>query len=45
MFGRDLRKLREDGGLEVGNFGDGFDYEVDVGEVGEFGAGGEAAAD
>ena len=45
MFGRYLRKLREDGGLEVGDFGDSFDYEVDVGEVGEFGAGDEAAAD
>lgn len=45
MFGRYLCELGEYGCFEVGDFGDGFDYEVDVGEVGEFGAGDEAAAD
>lgn len=40
-----LRELGEDGGLEVGDFGDGFNYEVDVGEVVQFGAGDESAAD
>lgn len=45
MFGRYLGKLRKDGGLEVEDFGDGLNYEVDIGEVGELGAGSEAAAD
>jgi hypothetical protein len=45
MFRHYLRELGEDGGLEVGDFGDGFDYEVYVGEVVKFGAGDEAAAD
>jgi len=39
-----LRQLREYLGFEVRDLGHGFDDKVDVGEVGELGAGGKARA-
>lgn len=44
MRGADLGQLGEDFVLEVGDFRDGFDDEVDVREVGELRAGCEALA-
>ena len=44
MRGSYAGELREYGGFEGGDFGDGFDYEVGGGEVGHLGCGVEEGA-
>jgi hypothetical protein len=45
VLGHDLGEAREDGGLEVRDFRNGFDDKVDIGEVLQPSAGGETSED